>query len=74
MNYFQVHGNLFSFLKTKIHSIGFKYSLVSSKKDLAICLLKQIIEHSRVTYFQSKEEGKIKVSKGAKIRNRYKSF
>ena len=35
-----------------IYSIGFKYSLVTSKKKLAICLLKMTLEHSSVAYFR----------------------
>ena len=35
----------------KIYSIGFNYSLVTSKKKIAICLSKMTLEHSSVAYF-----------------------
>ena len=38
-------------LKMKIYSIGFNYSLATSKK-FASCLLKMTLEHSSVAYFQ----------------------
>ena len=42
--------NFILIFKEKIHSIGLKYSFVSSK-HLAICLLKMALKHSSIAYF-----------------------